>query len=187
VARQPAGRDLRGRVVGRAREGVELGPIVRDEQRERLGVGRIVGPPHGDVDLGPQRARSDAEPVRAAGSARRIEPGGRHVARELHDRLLAERAGRAQRVGVVGHVGVAAVLELDVERVLEARERRRGDRQRPVVAVAYEAIAVDREAAIGGQAHAGQPRVLIGQAEADAAALDERACGGGGRRHRAAS
>ena len=125
VARERAGRDLRGGVVGEARELVELGAVVGDEQRQRLVVARVVGTPDGDLQLGAQGARRDGQRVGRARRPLGSQPRRRRVAGQLDDRLLAERAGGAQRVGRIGRrCSRAPSARCDRERVLEAPELR---------------------------------------------------------------
>jgi hypothetical protein len=184
MARQRPGGDLRGRVVGEARELVELGAVVGDEQRQELSVASVVGPPERDLQLGAEGARGDAEGVGGAGHALGAQPRRFHVARELHDRLLAERARRAQRVGRIGPLLVRAVGALHRERVLEAVQRRRRHPQRPSAGFAHERLGGDGKAAVGRQPHARDLLVGVGETEGDRVALHERACGDDRRRHR---
>ena len=107
------------------------------------------------------------------------------VARQRHHRLLAERAGRAQRVRRIGPVLVRAVGALHRERVLEAGERRRRHPQRPAVALR------GRRAS----AATGKPRSVASRTPASSrrgrarwkaieSLLHERPRGGDRRRHR---
>ena len=69
--------------------------------------------------------------------ARRARPAT-DVAGELDHRLVAERAGRAQRVGRIGDRRAVPVVVLDLEQVLHAVDRRARNPQRPLGALAGE-------------------------------------------------
>ena len=182
MARERPGGDLRGGVVGEPRELIELGTVVGDEQREGLVVAGVVRTPQGDLQFGAERARGHRQRVGGARHPLGGQPRRFHVARQLHHRLVTERAGCAQRVGGIAPMLVAAVGALDCQGVLEAVERRRRHEQRPGITRVDERVCGHREAAVGHQPHAGELRIGVGEAEDDRVALHERA-GGDDRRH----
>jgi hypothetical protein len=67
-----------------------------------------------------------------------VEPGGRPVAVELDNRLVAEGAGRAQRIRRIRHEAARAVERLELEQVLHPGERGRRQAKLPAGAPAPE-------------------------------------------------
>ena len=168
MARQRPGGDLRGRVVGEPRELIELGAVVGDEQRQALVVAASSGRQRVTCSSAPSALDATVSASVAPGHPLGGQPRRLLVARQRHHRLLAERAGRAQRVGRIGPVLVAC------RRRAGPRARTRSGRApAPASAAsirrprATNGAGGDREAAIGRQPHAGELLVGVGEAEGD--------------------
>jgi hypothetical protein len=138
-----------------------LGPVVHEEQRQRLG--RI------GVDRRPQERRngeagegelSKLSPVGVIVG----DPGGRLVARELDDRFRAERAGCVVLVGGIGDPLLAAVTVLEDELVLEPVDGRPGEAELPSAAVPVERHD-PRPGQLVRQRHAAELALGIGETE----------------------
>ena len=99
-----------------------------DEQR-RVEAGRIRRRVEQHVHAGDEPAAADLEPLDRAGVGDRVEPCGRLVLRPFDDRLVAERAGRAQWVRRVGQEAPvdrrAGTPAVDVRRARSRGARRR--------------------------------------------------------------
>ena len=102
VRRQRAARDHRGAVVGQPGQLGVLGPVVGDEQRQRgRGPRRRPGSRSARRRRRRARGRATISSRSAPSTLRRVEPRRRLVAVQQQHGLLAERAGRAQRVARV--------------------------------------------------------------------------------------
>ena len=111
-----------------------LGPVVDDEERQRLARVDVVRRPDEAAD-GADAPRSQLE---ASEIARRrlvvLDPGGRSVAGELDDRLRAERARRPKRIGRIGDELGRPVGARKLEEVLEPLRVRPREAKRPLAA-----------------------------------------------------
>ena len=185
-ARHPAAGDHGVDEAQQGAEAVVLRPVVDDQQRRLALEVHLRRGPQTDIERRVQDVAGEAERHVATGHGTAVQPSRRPIAGHLHDRLVTERPRGAARVVRIQQQLAPAVVELDLELVLETIHIRPVESRLPQLLL----TAVRRDGAHRGadartrqaltQSHT--PDVIRGetQPEEDAGCVDYRT----NRRHR---